>query len=127
MNSYVLDASALLALIQNEPGAAEVSRQLPGAAMSTVNLSESLARLRARGLNTQDAWARVARLELMLVPFGTEQARLAADLFPLTRSAGASFGDRACLALAQERGLPVLTADRAWAALDLGIEIQVIR
>ncbi len=66
-------------------------------------------------------------LELTIVDFNTELAYQAGLLSPLTKGAGLSLGDRACLALAQRLGLPALTADRAWKDLSLGIEVQVIR
>jgi ribonuclease VapC len=62
-----------------------------------------------------------------VVDFDVPQAKVAGDLRRLTRIQGLSLGDRACLALAQALGLPAMTADRAWAGLEVGIEIRTIR
>jgi ribonuclease VapC len=62
-----------------------------------------------------------------IVPFSERQARLTAELLPQTRALGLSLGDRACLALAIERELPVLTTDKGWKALRVGVEIRLIR
>ncbi|MFZ1106612.1 MAG: PIN domain-containing protein [Hyphomicrobiaceae bacterium] len=69
----------------------------------------------------------VYRYRLAIVPFDEELARQTGALRPATRSLGLSLGDRACLALAQRERLPVLTADRSWAKLDLGIAITMVR
>lgn len=130
----VLDASALLALMLEEPGAMRVSVALDqGAAISTVNWAEVLSRLVEVGGDTEAA-ARCALPVsdtgaggLTLVPFGDEHAREAARLRVKTRSLGLSLADRAALALARLRGLPVLTTARAWRSLRLAIKIEVIR
>ena len=69
----------------------------------------------------------VGSIGVEIVPFDEPRAYDTASLRSLTRAKGLSLGDRACLALARERGVPAVTADRAWAALDLGIEIELIR
>jgi PIN domain nuclease of toxin-antitoxin system len=43
------------------------------------------------------------------------------------RRRGISLGDAACLATAEALGLPVLTADRAWATLGIDLDIRLIR
>jgi PIN domain nuclease of toxin-antitoxin system len=70
---------------------------------------------------------RLAAAGVEMVPFQAEDAALAASLRPKTDPLGLSLGDRACLALALARGVPVLTADRQWGSLDLGIDIRLIR
>jgi ribonuclease VapC len=125
--SVVLDASAVLALLNDEPGADEVAAALPDAVLSSVNLSEAAAILADIGMKADDARAVLSGLGVMTVPFDDELAFLAANLRRGTRSAGLSFGDRACLALAQQRRIAALTADRAWTRLKLGVEIRLIR
>lgn len=100
---------------------------LPGAAMSAVNLAEVVAKLRERGLALAEIRDALAGLALDIRPFATVQAYAAGDLRPATRDFGLSLGDRACLALAAELGVPAFTADREWARLKLGIDVQVVR
>jgi PIN domain nuclease of toxin-antitoxin system len=69
----------------------------------------------------------IGRLDLDVRAFDTELAFMAGVLHRTTRAFGLSFGDRACLALAQSLGAPALTANRSWSRLDLGIAIEVIR
>lgn len=122
----IADASAILALLKREPfGEFEPSR-LYRATISAVNLSEILERLCSGGLSQLEAEQAVAELNLRVVDFDEAQAGLAAYLRPQTRQAGLSLGDRACLALGLRLGCPVITADRAWAKLDLGVEIVLI-
>jgi ribonuclease VapC len=124
----VLDASAVLAFFQAEPGAPVVARALAaGTLLSTVNLTEILTLLSERGTPMDGAGIFVRRLNCAVVSFDEDQAIAAAALRLRTRHLGLSLGDRACLALAAARGLPVLTADRTWAKLDLGIEVELIR
>lgn len=125
--SVVLDASALLAWTWDEPGAERVDAVIGGGRVSAVNWAEVLSRLIERGLTDEEARRSRSRFPVTVVPFDAAQALAAGLLRRSTRSAGLSLGDRACLALAQAEGLPAVTADRAWAALDLGITVEVIR
>jgi len=100
---------------------------MDGAAISAVNFSEVVAKLREGGMLEEAIHESLDSLELDIVEFDTEFAYQAVLLRPLTKSAGLSLGDRACLALAQNLNLPALTADRAWDGLSLGIRVQVIR
>ena len=127
MSEIVLDASALMAVLREEPGAAAVEAVLDHAAISAVNLSEVQAKLVERGTAADLAWSSLVELDLEVVPFDAAQARVAGDLRTLTRARGLSLGDRACLALARALGLPAMTADRAWAGLRIGIEIRAVR
>ena len=127
MSEIVLDASALMAVLREEPGAAAVEAMLDHAAISAVNLSEVQAKLVERGTAADLAWSSLVELDLEVVPFDAAQARVAGDLRTLTRARGLSLGDRACLALARALGLPAMTADRAWAGLRIGIEIRAVR
>lgn len=121
----VLDASALLAMLLEEPGGDEVASLLPRTRISAVNLAEVLGRL-ARGGMPDDALGAVAgRLHPLALPF---EVGLSAETARLIRVArGLSLGDRACIATAKHLGLPVITADKVWARLDLGVEVRLIR
>ena len=123
----VADASAILAALKNEPFGRFHPEQLIGGAISAVNLSEVLAKLAADGLNEAQANAAADRLNLRVFAFDRQQAGIAAQLWASTRRAGLSFGDRACLALALTLRRAAVTADRAWARVDVGVEIILIR
>ena len=127
MSEIVLDASALMAVLREEPGAATVEAVLDHAAISAVNLSEVQAKLVERGTAAELAWSSLVDLDLEVIDFDAAQARVAGNLRSLTYAQGLSLGDRACLALAQALGLPAMTADRAWAGLEVGIEIRTVR
>jgi PIN domain nuclease of toxin-antitoxin system len=123
----VADASAVLALLQGGAFRALAPERLVGAWISAVNLSEVLARLQASGLAEDEADRATAALDFRVVPFDEGHARAAARLWPLAKRAGLSLGDRACLALGAALGAPVVTADRAWAELDIGVKVVLIR
>ncbi|MCL1595363.1 MAG: type II toxin-antitoxin system VapC family toxin [Actinomycetia bacterium] len=123
----VLDASAVLSLILGEPGSAVVARHLPDGCMSSVNYAETLGRLVLAGMPSERAHWIVERLQIRIVDFTSQQARVAADLHPRLQGLGLSLGDRACLSLATLLDAPVVTADRIWADADVDVEILVIR
>ncbi|HEY1710843.1 MAG TPA: type II toxin-antitoxin system VapC family toxin [Rhizomicrobium sp.] len=123
----VLDASALLALLNGEPGADVVLAALGGSIMSTVNFAEVLSKAVERGARVEAAMSDIRRLGVAIEPFDEGQAIVAAGLRRLTASAGLSIGDRACLALAAVKGADVLTADRVWASLPHGLKVNLIR
>ena len=127
MSEVVLDASAVLAVALGEPGSEIVAGSSRGGLISAVNVSEAAAVLMGAGVSPATARTKLSGVQLITVAFDEEDALLAAELRPLTRAAGLSLGDRACLALAQRRNLPALTADRAWAELDIGVEVRLIR
>lgn len=123
MTRYVIDASAALAFIHAEPGHDTVAPYLTQGIMSTVNLAEVVGRLSRRGLDPM----RAHYLGCEFIPFDTDLAERAGRLLPDTQAHGLSLGDRACLALALRERLPVLTADRIWASLNLGIDVALVR
>jgi ribonuclease VapC len=125
--SVVFDASAVLVLLFAEPGAEVAGRYLRDGIISAANLAEVLAKLADHGLPLPEAIRAVAMLGLEVVPLTEAQAQRSAELRPVTRALGLSLGDRACLALAADRGLPALTADRAWAELKSAVEVVVLR
>jgi ribonuclease VapC len=127
VTELVLDASALLACILREPGGDEVRGRTSAAQVSALNYGEVVTKLIDRGAMAESAAMVVRELDVSVVVFDEAAALRAGALRPLTRHLGLSLGDRACLALAQATGLPVLTADKAWAELDLGVEVVLIR
>lgn len=124
---YVLDASALIALLQGEPGAERVDAARAKAVIGTVNLCEVVTKLQDLGFADSAVDELVAEVDLDTVDFDASLAMDAGRLRRLTRSAGLSLGDRACLALGRRLGARVLTTDRAWAKLDLGVTVELIR
>ncbi len=124
----MLDASALLALLNREPGHGRVADALAeGAMMSTVNFSEVVAKLADAGLTESEVHEVIEPLGLDYAAFDEEGALFAGMLRPASREAGLSLGDRACVALGNLSGLPVLTSDLAWNDLELDAEIVVLR
>jgi PIN domain nuclease of toxin-antitoxin system len=127
VNDVVLDASALMAVLRSEPGSDAVQVALPRAIVGAVNLSEVHAKLVEQGMPEAAAWSALSGLGLHVVAFDTALARVAGGLRATTRKLGLSFGDRACLALGQLLKLPVLTADRSWRQLNIGVEVRAVR
>ena len=125
--SVVLDASALLAYLQDEPGAERVRAALANAVMSTVNWAEVVGKARDDGVDTRELREDLASLGLAFEPLSAVQAEIAGQIKERTRRYGLSLGDRACLALGSDRGEPICTADRVWEQLDLGVEVESIR
>ncbi len=127
MPKTVIDASALLALLNGEPGADIVTETLPDGVISAVNLSEVIAKLCDAGMPEKAVRQALQPLGLEIVPFDEEQSYQAGLLRPSTKDLGISSGDRACLSLAKMLGAAALTADRAWAGLSVGVTIKLIR
>ncbi len=123
----ILDASALLAFLFREPGHEKVAGSIAQSYISAVNLAEVIGRFVRDGHDERQVLQRLTGTWFKVVPFTSEHAAIAAGLLPKTHDQGLSLGDRACLALALEKKLPALTADRAWLELDLGIEIVACR
>jgi PIN domain nuclease of toxin-antitoxin system len=127
VSKVVLDASALLALLNDEPGVDLVRKLLPDAAMSTVNLAEVVTRLSLLGMPGEQIHEVLTLLGLDIVSFDEEQAFLAGSFAAQTHSLGLSLGDRACLALASVTGATAVTADRVWKDLNLDVKIELAR
>ena len=124
---YVLDTSALRALIGKEQGAEMVAEHLGRAIMSSVNLAEVVTVLVRREHPQERIAQMLHRVTPQIAEFEAEQAVETGYLYHYTKTFGLSLGDRACLALAQARNLPVLTTDKIWQKLDIGVEVRVIR
>lgn len=123
----VLDASAVLALVQKEPGGAQVVGYLQGGCMSAANYAEILHALARAGIEIETARNLVAALRIEVVPLTADIAAAAATLGTVGSRYGLSLGDRACLATAAELGVPAVTADRVWSDLDLGVDVVCVR
>ncbi len=123
----VLDATALLALMRNEPGADLVASSLGRAIICAVNQAEVQAALVSADLDPQQAWWHIAQIECESVPFDANLARIAGGLARITRPLGLSASDRACLALAIDRQATVYTTSQAWKALpDFKVDLDVV-
>lgn len=123
----VLDASALIALLWEEPGAETVESLLGQAVMSAVNWAEVLQRYRAHDVATAGTRESVEALGIGIEDFSPEDAETVAELWAPTREAGLSLADRACLALARRHEVAAHTADRAWRKVDVGVDVVLIR
>ena len=125
--TLVIDASALLALLREEPGADLVAQHVRHSAISTVNLTEVIEIVEMHGGNAGEVIAAVARLEVDIIPFAERHSVLAAAYRPRVKGKNISLADRCCWALAAALESPVLTGDRDWVGLDHGLEIKPIR
>ena len=122
-----LDASALLAYLFHEPGWELVRGYLPSSLLSSVNLSEVLARFARDGHDPVRVLRELLASPLRVVDFSAQHATLAAAMSPKTLPLGLSLGDRACLALALAEGIPALTADRLWTQARVGVDVVLVR
>lgn len=125
--TYVVDTSAVLAAILDEPGGADVFDLRHECELSVVNLAEVYTKLVEQGVPLSAAERNMARFQFCIGDFGEVHALKVAELRPLTRHLGLSFGDRACLAHGHFSKSPILTADKDWSKLDLGLDIRQIR
>ena len=121
----VLDASAVLALLQEEPGADDVERLLDGALMSCVNLSEVLQKAEQHGVRTEGLESDLEALGVGFRDFDVAFARSTAEAW--SAGSGLSLGDRACLALAGRVGGTAVTADARWESSGSDVDLLVLR
>jgi PIN domain nuclease of toxin-antitoxin system len=127
-NRVVLDASALLALIQEETGAEIIKPLLKFSVMSVVNVTETLSVLQRTNISPEEGLTLITDIVTTIVPFDLEQAEQVAKLHPLVQPQGLSLADRACIALGIRLQIPIYTADRIWDELKLdNIDIRLIR
>ncbi len=127
MSNIVFDSSVLIAILKQEPGCESAENSLNEALISTVNVAEVASYLARNSVPAETIEQALAAFPIEIVPFEKEQALIAGCLYVPCKHLGLSLGDRACLALAKSQNLPVLTADRVWSNLDLGLSIQTIR
>jgi ribonuclease VapC len=125
--TYVLDASAVLCLLQEEKGAERVAEALPAAIIGAVNYSEVVGKLVETGIDEATVDSLIDKLQLKVIPFDRAQARLAGSLRAATRKLGLSLGDRACLALAAAEGATALTCERIWAKFKAPCKVETLR
>lgn len=123
----MIDASAFLALLQKEPGSAEVAPHLSGGKMSAANAAEVATKLADSGLPVGFAAATLEALGVTVVAFDAEQAWEVGRIRPLTKSLGLSLGDRACLGLGLGHDEVAVTADRTWAQLPNNFKVLIVR
>ena len=128
MNEIVFDASAILALLLQEPGAEKLTDEIRiNAVASTVNLAEVQSKLVKKGVPPERAWVNTLSAVTAAEPFTSEQAKTAGSLIVQTEKLGLSLGDRSCLALAIALKAPVYTTEQLWKNLKVGVPIHVIR
>jgi ribonuclease VapC len=127
VNNVVVDASAILAAIKDEPGGRQAALDTRGGRISALNYCEIASYLAERGSSQEDIERLFAPFELTVEPFDRVRAMSAGLLAAIAKRRNISLADRACIALAVELGLPAMTGDRAWADLDVGLEIRLIR
>ena len=127
MKKFVIDTSAVLALIKEEKGWDVVKKYIQNSAISTVNVVEVLTMMNRSSFDMSEAVKLLDSLVSEVIPFCHEQACIASQLDSFTRQYGLSLGDKSCLALGKHKNLPVLTADKIWAELNVGVEVVLIR
>lgn len=127
MSKYLLDASALLVLLNRETGHEKVTEILEESAISAVNLAEVASKLTDSGLPPATFRPELEALGLSVVPFDEEAAYGAAAMRPVTRKAGLSLGDRACLGTSLALGVTAVTADQSWTKVRTGVKVQLLR
>jgi PIN domain nuclease of toxin-antitoxin system len=111
---YLLDTSALLAIVFEEKGRDQAQKILHKCAMSAVNLTEAVGKIAQRGASLDEAWEHISALELPILPYDAATAREAVRFCDLAWRRGMSLGDRVCIATALVNGLVAVTADRRW-------------
>ena len=127
MSKVVLDASAILAYLQEEPGGEIVEEYKGNALISAVNLAEVCSRLADNGYNSVEIRGFVNKLNMQVISFDTDQAFGVGDLRSSTIKYGMSIGDRACLFLSRKYNFPAVTTNRIWKKINLDTEIRLIR
>lgn len=124
----IIDASALLALLQDEPGSEKAAEALEQGSISAANLSEVASKLIQAEVPKKEVVSILESFDLEIIPVEAETAFLAASLMTITRQYGLSLGDRICLATAILRGEVAVTADKVWAEVKhKGLDVVVIR
>ena len=128
MNEVVFDASVMLAMIQHERGAEQITDEiLDRSVASTVNLAEVQSKLVKKGYTPVEAWEDTLSAVKIAEQYTSDQAKIAGDLITATEKYGLSLGDRSCLALAIALNAPVYTTEQLWKNLKVGVPIHVIR
>ena len=128
MTSVVFDASAVVAVLRDEPGANTIAPFCGDGLLSAVNLQEAIKILRGRGFSAKGVAYMIETLDLEIIPHNEIDAYQAAELVQATQQFGSGLGDRTCMALAISKGVPAITTDRAWAKLSIpGLDVILAR
>jgi ribonuclease VapC len=127
MASAVLDSSAVLAILNAEPGADVVIATLDDALLSTVNYAEVVTKIVERGGTYKEAEAALQLITATIVDFDLTLAQRTGALRVETLKRGLSLGDRACLSLAEREGVPAITGDRSWVGAVSSVEVRLFR
>ena len=127
-NEIVIDSSAVIALINKEKGYEIALKHLDNSIISAVNFSEILTVLQREIFKDNEEGIELVKASFLhIVDFDSGQAEVAASIDKITKKYGLSLEDRACLALAKSTKLPVLTADKVWNEIDVGVDVRLIR
>ncbi len=127
MNPFALDASALIAMLKQERGAAKVAKAVASARMCAVNYAEVVSHFAFLGMPGADIDAMLDPLPIEIIPADRSLSRIAGRLRSVTSKAGLSLGDRYCLALAQRDGLPAWTCDKNWDIVEDAAGVKIVQ
>jgi ribonuclease VapC len=128
MIEYILDSTALIALVGLESGSQQVANLLESSAVSAVNLAETANKLLEKGFSEAEVRASLAKLELRVEDWTEDMAYQSAEFTQFNKSHGLSLGDRACLTLAKQLRATAVTSDRAWRRIpSLGVRVMMFR
>ncbi len=128
MIEYILDSTALIALVGLESGSQQVAELLESSAVSAVNLAETANKLLEKGFSEAEVRASLAKLELKVEDWTEDLAYRSAEFTHFNKSHGLSLGDRACLTLAKKLHATAVTSDQAWRRVpSLGVRIMIFR
>jgi PIN domain nuclease of toxin-antitoxin system len=127
MSRVVLDASALLAFINGEPGGEIVPVTTGDALISAVNFAEVISVMTTQGMDETAVRKQLAQVVLEVLEFERGSAEEAGFMISKTKGQGLSLGDRACLSAARRESIPAMTSDRSWANVHVGVEVKLIR
>ena len=125
MNSYVLDASAVLAYINAEPGSEMVEEVLFSSTISSANLTEVFSKLVRSGMDAEETRDVLLQCCPSVTAVDREQAETAGIIHAAVTHLGISYADCACLSLGARCDRPVLTADHKWEELDIDFDVEV--
>ena len=118
----------MLALVRGEPGGDKVVEHIGRASISAVNVQEVIKELLLSELDEPTIREVLGEHRLDVRAHDTEAAYAAAALHAQTKQFGRGLGDRSCMALALQLGLPAVTADKEWRKVKVkGLKIEQIR
>jgi ribonuclease VapC len=128
MIEYVLDATALIALVAQESGSERIAELLENSVVGAVNLAETANKLLEKGFSAAEVRESLAKLELKIEDWTEAMAYRSAEFTRFNKSHGLSLGDRACLTVAKQLRITAVTSDSTWRrAPSLGVPIMIFR